>query len=267
MSLAGYYCAFLFIDDKRYGRRRMQFVGFSMDFILFVVAAFAFTPLTAPGAGVKVFQFLYYFSSFWAQFGPNAVTFLVAAEVYPANIRGSAHGFSAAIGKLGALAPTIMFNYISPRQRFLVTCWFALIGAIVTLVFLPDVTGLDLREQERRWKYCMEGRPQDYHGPATHARHLSLFERVVLKQHHNYDADLDKKQRIDELRQAYLSEVQAAQKSEKGVGAPQSEDSDVPPEVYRVFEEQRQSSNDSLLPRGAPYHGRLGKPNVGGALH
>jgi len=30
--------------------------------------------------GTKVFQFIYFFSSFWNQFGPNCTTFLVAGE-------------------------------------------------------------------------------------------------------------------------------------------------------------------------------------------
>lgn len=73
-SLAGYYAAACFIDHKFYGRKRMQSVGFMMDFICFIIPAFAYSHLTKPGAGVKWFQFLYFFSSFWNQFGPNAIT-------------------------------------------------------------------------------------------------------------------------------------------------------------------------------------------------
>lgn len=63
-------------------------------------------------------------SSFFNQFGPNCTTFLVAAEVFPASIRSTAHGFSAATGKLGALAPTILYNYIIDNQtKFWVVPW------------------------------------------------------------------------------------------------------------------------------------------------
>ena len=41
-------------------------------------------------------------------------------------------------------------------------------------------------EQEKRWDLIQQGRGQDYHGVAVHPRHLSLFEKVVLKQHHLY---------------------------------------------------------------------------------
>jgi len=57
-------------------------------------------------------------SSFWIQFGPNSTPFLVAAEVYPALIRATAHGISAAIGKLGPLIATVLYNYIGSRTKF-----------------------------------------------------------------------------------------------------------------------------------------------------
>lgn len=84
-----------------------------------------------------------------------------------------------------------------------VVSWFGLIGFILTIVFIPDTTGLDLREQERYWQFVREGRPGDYHGIAVHPRHLSLFERVVLKRDRAYDPELDRQQKIDELRQLY----------------------------------------------------------------
>ena len=107
------------------------------------------------------------------------------------------------MGKLGALAPTIIYNYVSSRERFWIVCWFGLAGAIITWVFLPDVTGLDLREQERYWEFVRAGRENDYHGVAVHPRHLSLYERYVLQRHRNYDPILDRQSKIDELRQTY----------------------------------------------------------------
>lgn len=169
-----------------------------MDFILFVVPAFHYKYYTS-AAHVKAFQAMYFLSSFFNQFGPNAVTFLVAAEVYPTPIRATAHGFSAACGKLGALTAAVMYNYITPQQKFYVVPWFGLGGMLLTLLFLPDTTGLDLKEQERRWHYIRTGRESDYHGVAVHPKHLSLYERLrgVGKY---YDADLDYQQKIEEMR-------------------------------------------------------------------
>lgn len=77
--------------------------------------------------------------------------------------------------------------------------WFGLAGAIVTWIFLPDTTGLDLKEQERRWAYIRAGRESEYHGVAVHPKHLSLYERLrgIGK---NYNPEEDYKQRVEELR-------------------------------------------------------------------
>ncbi|MCJ1315418.1 hypothetical protein MMC15_000737 [Xylographa vitiligo] len=202
VSLAGYYLASFLIDNKLYGRKNMQIVGFLMDFIFFVVPAFNYTYYST--TGIHAFQAMYFLSSFFNQFGPNAVTFLVAAEVYPTPIRATAHGFSAAFGKLGALTAAVMYSYITTQQKFYVVPWFGLVGVILTVVFLPDTTGLDLKEQERRWQYIRAGREEDYHGVAVHPKHLSLYERFRGVGKH-YDADLDYKQKIQEMRAEWES--------------------------------------------------------------
>ncbi len=167
VSLFGYYLASFLIDNKLYGRKNMQQVGFLVCFILFAIPAFNYYYYSHPG-GIKTFQAMYFMSSFFNQFGPNAVTFLVAAEVYPTPVRASAHGFSACIGKSGALLASVLFNYIDTQTIFYIVPWFGLAGMIVTFLFLPDTTGLDLKEQERRWNYIKAGRANDYHGIAVH---------------------------------------------------------------------------------------------------
>jgi len=81
--------------------------------------------------------------------------------------------------------------------------WFCLAGFIVTVIFLPDTTGLDMQEQERYWAYVRAGRAGEYCGIAVHPRHLSLWEKVVLKRHLAYDADLDRMAKMAELRAEY----------------------------------------------------------------
>ena len=176
----------------------MMTVGFLLDFILFVVPAFKLKYYES-AAHIKSFQAMYFLSSFFNQFGPNCVTFLVAAEVYPTPIRATAHGFSAACGKLGALTAAVLYSYINTQQRFYVVPWFGLAGVLLTVFFLPDTTGLDLKEQERRWAYIRAGREHEYHGVAVHPKHLSLWERMrgISK---SYNADLDYKQKIEEMR-------------------------------------------------------------------
>ena len=222
----------------------MQIVGFLLDFILFIVPAFHFHYYTSI-KGVTAFQTMYFLSSFFNQFGPNAVTFIVAAEVYPTPIRATAHGFSAAVGKLGALTAAVMYNYITTQQVFYVVPWFGLFGAAITFLFLPDTTGLDLFEQERRWRCIRDGREHEYHGAAVHPKHLSLWERLrgVGKYH---DEDLDKAEKVREL-EAEWNEKMAwrAQESDKAAtmgddGYEGSNDYDFTPEMSTYYDSKSQ---------------------------
>lgn len=78
-------------------------------------------------------------------------------------------------------------------------CWFGLLGWALTLIFVPDTTGLDLAEQERYWEYVSQGREEEYHGVAVHPRHLSLWERLVHRRHLAYDPELDRAARLELL--------------------------------------------------------------------
>lgn len=198
VSLVGYYCASFLIDNKLFGRKKMMQLGFLMDFVLFVVPAFHFKYYTSI-EGVTAFQAMYFLSSFFNQFGPNSVTFLVAAECFPTPVRATAHGFSAAIGKMGALLASILYNYIDTQTKFYVVPWFGLAGMVLTLFFLPDTTGLDLKEQERRWKYIRDGRESEYHGVAVHPKHLSLWERMRGAGKF-YDPEADLEDRMRDMR-------------------------------------------------------------------
>ncbi|KAK9321547.1 major facilitator superfamily domain-containing protein [Lipomyces orientalis] len=198
VSLVGYYLAAFLIDHKLYGRKTMMQVGFLMDFILFVVPGFHYKYYTQK-EHITAFQAMYFLSSFFNQFGPNSVTFLVAAEVFPTSVRATAHGIGAASGKLGALFASVLYNYITTQQKFYVVPWFGLLGMVVTFVFMPDTTGLDLKEQDRRWQFIREGRAHEYHGVAIHPRHLSMWERFrgVGKY---YDPEADYQQKVHEMR-------------------------------------------------------------------
>lgn len=222
VSLCGYYLASFLIDNKMYGRKHMQTVGFLMCFIFFVVPGMRYKHYTSP-AHIKEFQAMYFLSSFFNQFGPNSVTFIVGAEVYPTAVRATAHGFSAAVGKLGALTAAVLYNYIDTQTKFYVVPWFGLAGVILSVVFLPDTTGLDLKEQERRWAFIRSGRENDYHGIAIHPKHLSLWERMRGVGKH-YDPDLDYKQKIEEMRGEWQLKMQ--QKADEKAGHLDEDDMD-----------------------------------------
>ncbi|KAH7359193.1 major facilitator superfamily domain-containing protein [Plectosphaerella cucumerina] len=238
VSLAGYYLASFLIDNKLYGRKTMQQVGFLMCFIMFVIPAFGYDYFTSPGIGIRSFQAMYFLSSFFNQFGPNSVTFLVAGEVFPAPVRASAHGFSACIGKAGALLASVLYNYIDDRTKFHVVPWFGLAGVLLTWLFLPDTTGLDLEEQERRWIFLRRGEGEKYHGVAVHPRHLSAWERMrgVGK---SYDQEADLRARIEEIRTAW-EEKRSEKEGNAERGADEGADEehpDITDEIHVYFQE------------------------------
>jgi hypothetical protein len=222
------------IDNKLYGRKWMQIVGFLMDFVLFIVPAFHYKYYTSP-EHIHAFQAMYFLSSFFNQFGPNAVTFLVAAEVFPTPIRATAHGFSAAWGKAGALMAAVLGSYISVQTRFYYVPWFGFMGVILTFFFLPDTTGLDLKEQERRWNFIRQGRENEYHGPAIHPKHLSVWERWRGVGKH-YDAELDYQQKVEEFRSQWETGMSRKSDEESSIGDDDTDDSFFEGHVHKYFE-------------------------------
>ncbi|KAI7522211.1 hypothetical protein KC331_g19376 [Hortaea werneckii] len=151
---------------------------------------------------------------------------------------------------MGALLAAVLYNYIDVPTRFLVVPWFGLAGALVTYIFLPDTTGLDLKEQERRWAYIRDGREDEYHGVAIHPKHLSLWERMrgVGK---NYNAEEDYKQRVEEMRADW--EAAMAHRAAEKENAREVDEDDWSSEVSTFFERTRgKKSNGSTSPLKTP---------------
>ena len=71
---------------------------------------FAYDKLTATSGGQKAFVFLYCLTNFFQNFGPNTTTFIVPGEAFPTRYRSTAHGISAASGKLGAIVAQVGFG-------------------------------------------------------------------------------------------------------------------------------------------------------------
>ena len=63
-----------------------------------------------------MFIMLFGLSFFFVNFGPNTTTFLIPSEIYPTNIRATAHGLSAAIGKVGAFVGVFLLPILLKHQ-------------------------------------------------------------------------------------------------------------------------------------------------------
>ncbi len=142
-AVPGYLLAVTKMD--RIGHRRLQFIGFSVMALCFVVLAIvpALTEHVAP------FLAILGLSYFFIQFGPNMTTFVLPSEVFPVSMRTTGHGIAAGIGKLGAfvgvfLVPVLQ-DHIGLRGLLAVAGASAVLGFAVTFL-LPEPAGRTLED-------------------------------------------------------------------------------------------------------------------------
>ncbi|ETV90855.1 hypothetical protein H310_14451 [Aphanomyces invadans] len=112
VALPGYYVAVFFIN--RLGRRKMQLQGFVFMTILFLVLSGVWKDLKRDTTS---FVLLYGLALFFSNFGPNTSTFVLPTEMFPTAIRARCHGFSAAMGKLGAAIGSYGFASTSGEDK------------------------------------------------------------------------------------------------------------------------------------------------------
>jgi PHS family inorganic phosphate transporter-like MFS transporter len=75
-------------------------------------AGFGYDKLIATTSGKNAFVFLYCLTNFFQNFGPNTTTFIIPGEIFPTRYRSTAHGISAASGKLGAIVAQVGFSQL-----------------------------------------------------------------------------------------------------------------------------------------------------------
>lgn len=103
----GFGLAILLVD--RVGRVPLQLAGFAvMTGALCLLALSDQLPGGASAHLALVFLGFALFNVFM-NMGPNATTFTLPAEVFPADVRAAGHGFAAGCGKLGAALGTFLF--------------------------------------------------------------------------------------------------------------------------------------------------------------
>lgn len=112
-TVPGYWFTVALID--KVGRFAIQLMGFFFMTVFMFALAIPYDHWTHPGNHIG-FVVLYSFTFFFANFGPNATTFVVPAEIFPARLRSTCHGISAACGKLGAMVGAFGFLYLAQNQ-------------------------------------------------------------------------------------------------------------------------------------------------------
>ncbi|KAJ6998094.1 hypothetical protein D5086_011467 [Populus alba] len=112
-TVPGYWFTVAFID--RMGRFAIQLMGFFFMTVFMFALAIPYNHWTHKDNRIG-FVVMYSLTFFFANFGPNATTFVVPAEIFPARLRSTCHGISAASGKLGAIVGAFGFLYLSQNK-------------------------------------------------------------------------------------------------------------------------------------------------------
>ncbi|KAL1558980.1 phosphate transporter [Salvia divinorum] len=107
-TVPGYWFTVAFIDII--GRFTIQIVGFFFMTVFMFALALPYDHWTKKDNRIG-FVIMYALTFFFANFGPNATTFVVPAEIFPARLRSTCHGISAAAGKAGAIIGAFGFLY------------------------------------------------------------------------------------------------------------------------------------------------------------
>ncbi|XP_042062780.1 low affinity inorganic phosphate transporter 1-like [Salvia splendens] len=161
-TVPGYWFTVFFID--RIGRFAIQIMGFTMMTIFMFALAIPYDHWTHRDNRIG-FVIMYSLTFFFANFGPNATTFVVPAEIFPARFRSTCHGISAAAGKAGAMVGAFGFLYaaqskdpkktdagypagIGVRNSLLVLGCVNALGVLFTFL-VPESNGKSLEDMAR----------------------------------------------------------------------------------------------------------------------
>lgn len=146
-----------YLSDK-IGRRQTMALGFGLQAILGFVLGGAMGPIQNV---FPLFVVLYGIFLTLGEVGPGSTVVLAASECFPTSIRGQMMGFVSAWSKAGAAIGTQVFTSIQNDYRddtsrgdqvaFLVGSGFAVLGALIALFVIPDVSRR-LDDDDEAWK-------------------------------------------------------------------------------------------------------------------
>lgn len=184
-TVPGYWFTVFFIDII--GRFAIQLMGFFFMTVFMFALAIPYDHWTQKDHRIG-FVIMYSLTFFFANFGPNATTFVVPAEIFPARLRSTCHGISAASGKLGAMVGAFGFLYLaqSPdknktdagyppgigvKHSLIVLGVVNLLGLLFTLL-VPESKGKSLEE--------MSGETAENNGETSTRQQQHSPDRIIV---------------------------------------------------------------------------------------
>jgi MFS transporter, PHS family, inorganic phosphate transporter len=145
----------LVIAIDTFNRKRLQWRMFIvLGFLLIITGA----TYRIGNNGVTIT--LYTLCQICFYFGPNTLTFIIPAELFPTKYRTTCHGLSAASGKFGSVIVQIFLAYVKFGHKGSETTWLSpdspwfgdvllifaapmFLGALVSWWFIPDLQAKD----------------------------------------------------------------------------------------------------------------------------
>jgi MFS transporter, putative metabolite transport protein len=144
LLIFGIAAAILLAD--RVGRIRLQVLGFLGCAVGLALAASS--ALFSGGAQIVLIFAGFMIFNFMTNLGPNAMTYLLAGEVFPTKVRGLGAGFAASFAKVGAVLTAFFFpivlHQIGTTALLAALVATSLLGAWVTWRFRIETTGINL---------------------------------------------------------------------------------------------------------------------------
>ncbi|KAG2713603.1 hypothetical protein I3760_04G184600 [Carya illinoinensis] len=184
-TVPGYWFTVALID--KIGRFAIQLMGFFFMTVFMFALAIPYNHWTHKDNRIG-FVVIYSLTFFFANFGPNATTFVVPAEIFPARLRSTCHGISAASGKLGAIVGAFGFLYLAQnkdkskadagypagigvKNSLLVLGGINFLGILFTFL-VPESKGKSLEEMSRE--------NEDENGEMQELEHSSSYNKRTV---------------------------------------------------------------------------------------
>jgi putative MFS transporter len=150
LLIVGIVFAVLLAD--RAGRIRLQILGFIGCAVGLLLAALSLHIGGTPSAVLLFAGFMMF--SFMTNIGPNAMTYLIAGEVFPISIRGTGAGFAASFAKIGAVLTAFLFPIllkdIGTDLLLLILVGTSLAGVLVTQRYAIETKGINLEKIDEK---------------------------------------------------------------------------------------------------------------------
>jgi MFS family permease len=159
---------------EKVGRIKLQMVGFIGCAVGLLLAGLSIRGDGSTNMILLLVGFVVFY--FMTNLGPNAMTYLLAGEVFPTPIRGRGAGFAASFAKLGAVLTAFFFPVLLHTVGT-VTLLYALVGtsvlgAIVTWIFAIETKGMNL--ESLQWSAATEDHPKENRADSSNSNQEAL---------------------------------------------------------------------------------------------